>query len=78
MLKRKEDRLTEVPENIKKAKIEKIPIKLLLIINDHHIEWLAPISEALTQKLRRQIVTWNLEVKALNHELAFEYGLIKG
>ena len=77
VLKRLEDRDNEMPEYFKSADYSTARIKLILVINGHEIEWLAPICDALRDKLRRQIKTWRLGFTVLNHEQAGEYGLLK-
>lgn len=77
ILKRLNDIESEIPNCFKEAEYSTVKIKLILIINGHEILWLAPISDALTRKLKMQIKTWRLDLKVMNHKLADEYGLLK-
>ena len=77
ILERQKDEYNEVPEAMKNANIATAEILLLLVIKNHRAKWLLPISEELTRKLRRQIKTWNLKVKAINEITAQEWGLAK-
>ena len=77
IVKRLKDNHNEMPDNFKTVDYANAKIKLLLVINGHSIKWLAPISEALTRRLKMQLKTWRLEVAVLNNELAADYGLLK-
>lgn len=71
------DARREMPLCFKQTNYAMARIKLIFVINGHKTEWLPPISEALTRKLRMQIKTWRLDLTVLNHELADNYGLLK-
>ena len=77
VLKRLDDPYSDMPEYFKTADYSAAKIKLLFVINGHNIEWLPPISDALREKLKRQIKIWKLGVIVINHEQADEYGLLK-
>ena len=77
VLKRLDDPNNDMPEYFKTADYSSAKIKLLLVINGHSIEWLPPISDALREKLKRQIKTWKLGLVVINHEQANEYGLLR-
>jgi len=76
-LKRLEDPNGDMPEYFKSADYSTAKMKLILVINGHRIEWLAPICDALRVKLRRKIKTWRLGFIVMNHEQAGDYGLLK-
>lgn len=76
LLKRMLDDNGEIPSCICDANSQ-VDIKLILVINGHKIDWLSPINNAINQKLRRQIKTWNLEVVVMNEQLAHENQLIQ-
>lgn len=76
VVKRLNDNRNEMPVCFKEAEYSTVRIKLVLVINRHEIEWLAPIKDALSRKLRVQTKTWRLDLAVLNHELADEYGLL--
>ncbi|WP_101908633.1 hypothetical protein [Marasmitruncus massiliensis] len=77
VLKRIHDSANDMPDCFKTADYSKANIKFVLVINGHRTEWLPPITDALTRKLKRQIKTWGLDVVAINHLQAREYGLLK-
>jgi len=77
VLKRLGDPNNDMPEYFKTTDYSAVKIKLLFVINGHKIEWLAPIADALRDKLKRQIKTWDLGFVVINHEQANEYGLLK-
>jgi hypothetical protein len=78
IVRRIEDTKGEFPCSFQQLDYSRINITALLVINGHKIEWLPPIKNALTKKLKRIIKTWNVQVAVLNHELAAKYGLTKG
>ena len=71
------DRENDMPDYFKSVDYSNVRIKMLLVINGHKINWLPPVSNALHQKLKRQIKNWQLELAVINHEQAKEYGLLK-
>jgi hypothetical protein len=75
--KRLSDLNSEMPDNFKTIDYSGARIKVVLIINGHPIEWLSPISNALTNQLRRQIKMWGLEIAVLNDKQAIDYKLVK-
>lgn len=77
ILKRLNDKDNEMPSCFKDADYRTAKIKLILIINGHKIDWLDPIKDALTIKLRMEIKTWCLNLTVMNHQLADEYGLLR-
>lgn len=77
VLKRLDDSKNDMPDCFRTANYSIAKIKLILVINGHKIDWLAPISDALRKKLKMQIKTWRLELAVINHEVAAEYGLLK-
>lgn len=74
ILKRLHDKNHEMPANF--YSLDHAEITMILVINGHKREWLAPINYALQKALKRQIRVWNLSVIAINHEQAYSYGLI--
>jgi len=78
IVERMKDTKGEFPCSFQRVDYSKINITALLVINGHKNEWLPPIKDALTKKLKRIIKTWNMQVAVLNHELAAAYGLTKG
>ena len=76
ILKRLLDEKGELPDLLKSADYSTVNITLLLVINGHPIEWLAPIAEELRSKLRRHIKTWQLKLTVINHEQAKEQGFL--
>jgi hypothetical protein len=78
IVKRMKDTKGEFPCPFQHIDYSTINISAFLIINGHKTEWLPPIKDALTKRLKRIIKTWNIQVAVLNHELAGEYGLTKG
>jgi hypothetical protein len=55
---------------------DSVQIKLLLVINGHKEEWLAPLNEALTSKLRNPMKIWSFKVIVINEKMAQSYNLI--
>ena len=51
-------------------------IKFLLVIPGHRKAWLAPLQDALKQRLYKTIHMWNIDVAVLNEELARDYDLL--
>jgi hypothetical protein len=78
IVKRLEDIKGELSCSFQQIDYSRINITALLIINGHEIGWLQPVKDALTKKLKRIIKTWDVRIAVLNHDLAAEYGLIKG
>jgi len=77
VLKRLGDTHNDMPNYFKTVDYSVPEMKLLLVLNDHPLESLSPISSALHKKLKRQIKTWRFGLTVMNHELAKEYGLLK-
>lgn len=75
-LQRHEDSENELPGSFKNLAFDTIKIKLILVIQDHRIEWLSPVNDALKRKLTASIKTWPLDVIVLNESLAQKYGLL--
>lgn len=61
---------------IRHADIKTLPIKFILVIPNHRPEWLAPIQNALKQRLYKTTAMWNVGVAVMNEDLAKEYGMI--
>ncbi|MBR1466063.1 MAG: hypothetical protein IJ607_06845 [Bacteroidaceae bacterium] len=70
----------EYPEKIKNQNPQSLDYSIYLIVHGNKSEWMPPIQDALRNHLRHILRAWNISdvnVKALNHELAQEKGLIK-
>lgn len=70
----------EYPEEIKNQHPETMDYSIYLIVHGNKVEWMPPIQDALRNHLRHILRAWNISdvnVKAINHELAQEKGLIK-
>jgi hypothetical protein len=78
LVKRIEDTGKEFPSSFQKIDYSSIEVAALLVINNHKKEWLSPIKDALTRKLKRIMKTWKIQVAVLNQEMATKYHLIKG
>lgn len=71
---------SELPENFQQKNISVANFNLVLIIKDHKDEWLTPIREALSKKLKPTLKIWGLlptSVKVLNDNNARELRLIQ-
>jgi len=77
VLKRSNDPNDDMPKYFKSADYSTIIINMVLVINGHKMEWLAPIADALREKLKRHIKVWKLGMIVINHEQAKDYGLLK-
>ena len=53
-----------------------VKFKFILVIKNHKIEWLAPLSEALKRQLIVHNTIWKSEVIVINEDMAREYKLI--
>jgi hypothetical protein len=67
----------EVSNCFKQMSHSSVKIKLLLVINGHKGEWLAPLNEALQKKLKSISKIWPLEVITINEKTAQKYKLIQ-
>lgn len=76
-LERHVDHKDEISKCFKDIALDSVKIVLLLVINGHKEEWLAPLSEALQEKLKRTSRIWPLEVLVLNEKMAQSYNLIE-
>jgi hypothetical protein len=69
----------ELPNSFQTLDLKKVDFRLILVINGHPKEWLAPLQEALKKELKPTIKTWNLSatsVVVLNETMAREQKLI--
>jgi len=69
-----------LPEPFSKIDLKTIDFKLILVINGHKTEWLAPLNDKLTQAMKPLVKVWALSATAvtvLNDELARKKGLIQ-
>jgi len=66
----------EIGENVRRFETASAGIKFVLVIPEHRLEWLAPLSDALKRRLRKTIHMWNIDVAVINGELARQYRLI--
>jgi len=73
---RHKDNYYEFPDEFKKVYNYSLKTILLLVINNHKIEWLDPISIALNIKMRNVSRTWPLKVAVINDSIAREKGFI--
>ena len=76
-LERHTDNKDEISECFKQITHDSVKVKLLLVINGHKDEWLAPLNEALQKKLKCFSKIWPLEVITINEKIAERYKLIK-
>lgn len=54
-----------------------LKLKLILVIKNHEIDWLMPISEALKKNLSYHNTIWKSEIVVINEEIAKKHQLIK-
>lgn len=52
-------------------------IKLILVLSQHKKEWLPPVRDALSTRLRKILRIWKAEIIALNRDMAHAYGLVQ-
>ncbi|SUY45499.1 Uncharacterised protein [Clostridium putrefaciens] len=76
ILKRNKD-YGEMNNNFFKLDNSQTKLKFILVIKDHEIEWLLPISDALKKKLAYQNTIWKSEVIVMNDKIASNYNLVK-
>lgn len=67
----------DIPEKLRKIDISQVTIKFFLVIYGHKEDWLAPIREALINKLKPYRKIWDLKIFVLNEAGAQEYHLVK-
>ena len=73
-LKRREE--PKLGADIESADMQIMPIKFVLVIPNHKLDWLAPIQNELKKQLNKTTTMWNISVAVMNEELAKEYGMI--
>lgn len=69
----------ELPDSFKTLNLTAIHFKLVLVINGFKDEWLVPLQEALSKKLRATVKIWALSpnaVSVINDTMARKHGLI--
>lgn len=70
----------DIPDPFRHLTLSTLDARLILVINGHKKEWLAPLTDALSKALRATVSTWGLTTPAvmvLNDELARRYNLIR-
>jgi hypothetical protein len=70
----------ELPREFSSINFDSIAYRLVLVINGHQEDWLAPIKDALSVALKPLLKTWAITepaVAVLNEKMACEYGLIQ-
>lgn len=68
----------ELSNNFFNLSHDEIEFKFILVIKNHKIDWLLPISDALNRKLSHQNTIWKSKVVIMNYDLATKYNLVKG
>lgn len=79
-MKRRKEIFDELPELMQKYNWAKAEYRLYLIIKNHEIEWLSPLSELVKKEVKPFLKCWNIHddhFKVINEELAKEINLIK-
>lgn len=76
ILKRNKD-YGEINNNFFELDNSQIKLKFIIVIKDHDIEWLLPISDALKKKLSYHNTIWKSEVIVMNDQIANRYNLVK-
>ena len=76
ILKRNEN-YSEMHNNFSQLDNSKIKLKFILVIKNHQIEWLIPISDALKKNLSYHSTIWKSEIVVMNEEIAKKYELVK-
>lgn len=74
-----EEASSEIPLNLNTVD-ENIRYRLYLVIHGHEREWMTPIQDELRNRLRHILKVWNIkdiDVQAINHDDAYDKGLIK-
>lgn len=74
------DEKNNLPTNIQNVSLADVRYAMYLIVHGNEIEWMGPILTALKLKLKHCLKSWNIQdinVYAINHEIAKEKGLIK-
>jgi len=69
----------ELPDSFKTLNLTAIHFKLVLVIKGFKDEWLVPLQEALSKKLRTTVKIWALSpnaVTVINDTMARKHGLI--
>lgn len=75
-----ENAFNEMSELLKKTVLKTLDFKLILIIKDHDVKWLTPISDALKIKIKGFLKSWNIKdinLKVFNEQLARDKGFIE-
>lgn len=67
----------EINNNFFELDNSQIKLKFIIVIKDHDIEWLLPISDALKKKLSYHNTIWKSEVIVMNDKIANRYNLVK-
>ncbi|MEQ8187998.1 MAG: hypothetical protein ABRQ39_08515 [Candidatus Eremiobacterota bacterium] len=72
IIKRHDNAINEIHQNLQNGIISGNAIKLCLIIKGHKDEWLIPIQDALNQnqQLYRNKKIWRFEIAVMNDEMA--------
>jgi hypothetical protein len=68
----------DAPSFFKRQDYGAIEIKIVLVIKDHPLEWLEPISDSLKKKLASFARIWRVKsenVVVINEEMAKKFGL---
>lgn len=76
ILKRNENYL-EINNNFFQLDNSYLKLKFILVIKNHEIDWLMPISEALKKNLSYHNTIWKSEIVVINEEIAKKHQLIK-
>lgn len=66
-----------IGQHLLEAEMAKCAIKLILVLSQHKKEWLPPVRDALSARLRRILRIWKAEIIALNRDMAHAYGLVQ-
>lgn len=76
ILKRNEN-YSEINNKFFQLDNSKLKLKFILVIKNHEIDWLMPISEALKKNLSYHNTIWKSEIVVINEEIAKKHQLIK-
>lgn len=76
ILKRNEN-YSEINNNFFQLDNSNLKLKFILVIKNHEIDWLMPISEALKKNLSYHNTIWKSEIVVINEEIAKKHQLIK-
>lgn len=71
--------VSELPDKFNELDMAETGFQLILVINGHEEDWLAPLQDALSNKLRPIVKTWALSpnsVHVINDQMAKKFGLI--